>query len=251
MKRSSIRKVWVLLAVPAAALLASGGARAAQPPTPQNIPGYTVESVSGGGTIAGKILYRGKPIRPRRVAVTQDPSICGTVKEIYPAEVQAGGVVDAVVWIDDISRGKAFSLPAAVLDQKKCSFIPQLVLMAPGQLKVVNSDDATHNVHIFAHNNRESNQMMAPGQAPIELPLMRPDEITVRCDIHTWMQGSIIVAKNPYYALSGSGGAFQLTDVPPGKYRVKVWQPALGTAEQEVTVEAGKTATVNFTMGLK
>jgi plastocyanin len=252
MKPSSVRGVWTLFAVNLAFVLVWGaGARAGDPPAPQNVPGYTVETVSGGGTISGKVVYRGKPVRPRRVAVTQDPAVCGGAKEIYPVEVQGGAVVGAVVWIDDISRGKAFHLPPAVLDQKKCMFVPPIVLMAPGDLKVVNSDDATHNIHIFAHNNRESNQMMAPGQAPIELPLMRPDEIMVRCDIHTWMQGHIVVAKNPYYALSGSGGSFTLTDVPPGKYRVKVWQPALRPEEQEVTVTAGKTTTVNFTTEMK
>jgi plastocyanin len=252
MKRSSLRGPGSLFAVTLAMVLGWGvGVRGGGPPVPQNVPGYTVETVSGGGTISGKVLYRGKPVRPRRVSVTQDPGVCGRAKEIYPAEVEGGGVAGAVVWIDDISRGKAFHLPPATLDQKKCMFVPPIVLMAPGDLKVVNSDNATHNIHIFAHNNRESNQMMAPGQAPIELPLMRPDEIMVRCDIHTWMQGHIVVAKNPYYALSGSGGAFTLTDVPPGKYHVKVWQPALGTEEQEVTVTAGKTATVDFTMGSK
>jgi len=261
MRRIKFGKFSILLTVSGAILLAggvavrelyaaprSGGAPAA---APQNVPGYTAGSVSGGGTISGKVLYRGKPVRPRRVTVTQDPAACGTAKDIPPAEVAGGGIVGAVVWIDDISRGKAFQLPAPVLDQKKCMFIPPIVLMAPGSLKVINSDDATHNVHVFAHNNRESNQMMAAGQAAVEIPLMRPDEIMVRCDIHPWMQGNIVVAKNPYYVLSGAGGAFEITDVPPGKYRVKVWQPALGTEEQQVTVEAGKPASISFTLGLK
>ncbi|MHB8411490.1 MAG: carboxypeptidase regulatory-like domain-containing protein [Candidatus Acidiferrales bacterium] len=214
---------------------------------PQSVAGYTVQQ-GAGGTISGKILYSGKPVRPKKVTVTQDREVCGNMKEIYPVQVEQGGVADAVVWIDDATHGKAFAFPAPVIDQKGCMFIPPVLLMAPGQVKVINSDKAAHNVHIYAKANRSFNQVMPPGSAPLEIPLHRPDTVIVRCDVHTWMQGYIVVAKNPYYVLSGSGGAFTLTDVPPGTYHLKVWQKTLGTQEQTVTVQAGKTATANFTL---
>lgn len=214
---------------------------------PQDVAGYTVQN-SPGGTISGKILYAGKPVRPKKVTVTQDQGACGNMKQIDPVQVEQGGVADAVVWLDDASHGKAFAFPAAVLDQKGCMFMPHIVLMAPGQLKVINSDNAAHNVHIYTKANRSFNQVMPPGSEPLQIPLFRPDTAMVRCDVHTWMQGYIIVAKNPYYALSGSGGAFTLTNVPPGTYHLKVWQETLGTQEQTVTVQAGQTATANFTL---
>lgn len=127
-------------------------------------------------------------------------------------------------------------------------FMPHVVLMAPGELKITNSDPAAHNVHVFSKSNRAFNQVMPQGSDPLTVPLFRPDTIIVRCDVHTWMQGHIIVAKNPYYALSGSGGSFTLTDVPPGTYHLKVWQETLGTQEQTVTVQAGQTASANFTL---
>ena len=219
----------------------------AAPPQNQSVPGYTVQS-GPGGTISGKILYAGPPVRPKKVTVTQDNETCGNMKEILPVQLKDGGVVDAVVWLDDISHGKAFAFPAGALDQKGCMFMPHVVLMAPGQLKITNSDAAAHNVHLFSKSNRAFNQVMPQGSEPLSVPLFRPDSIIVRCDVHTWMQGHIIVAKNPYYALSGSGGSFTLTDVPPGTYHLKVWQETLGTQEQTVTVQAGQTASVNFTL---
>jgi plastocyanin len=210
--------------------------------------GYTVQQ-GPGGTIQGKLLWVGKPMHPRRVTVTQDRSACGKVKELWTVHVEKGGVADAVVWLDDITHGKAFSFPKPVLDQKGCMFVPPVVLMKPGKLEVENSDDATHNVHIYARYNRPSNHMMAPGASPLHLTLMRPEDILVRCDVHTWMQGYIVVAKNPYYAVSGSGGSFTLTEVPPGTYHLKVWQHKIGTKDQQVTVQAGKTTTVTFKLG--
>jgi hypothetical protein len=241
----------------AVAVLFAFGASGAYGATPKATPNpspalfqasYTVQSAPG-GTISGKILYQGKPIKPKKITVTQNNSECGNTKEIYPVRVENGGVADAVVWIDGIDHGKAFDLPPAVLDQKGCMFIPPVMLMKPGDLKVVNSDPVTHNVHIYAKNNRGFNQVMPPGSDPLEVPLLRSDTAVVRCDVHTWMQGHIVVAANPYYVLSGSGGSFTLTDVPPGTYHLKVWQAELGTKDQTVTVQAGQTATADFTLG--
>ena len=210
--------------------------------------GYTVQNVSG-GTIQGKLLWVGKPQRPRRIAVTVNPTYCGRSMEMYDVRVEQGGVVGAVVWLDNVTHGKAFDFPKPVLDQKGCMFVPDVVIMKPGQLEVRNSDKITHNVHIIARNNRSSNEMMAPGAPPVELTLMHPENIVVRCDIHPWMKGNVIVAKNPYYVLSGPGGSFTLTDVPPGTYKLDVWQDKIGTKEQSVTVQAGKTTTVTFKLG--
>lgn len=211
--------------------------------------GYSVQAVQNGGTISGKILYQGKPIRPKKIAVTQDNSVCGNAKEIYPAEIEDGGVVDAVVWIDGIDHGKDFAYPPAVIDQKGCMFMPPILIMKPGDLKVQNSDSASHNVHIYAENNRSFNQVMPAGSPALEIPLGRPDRAVVRCDVHPWMKGYVIVAANAYYVLSGKGGAFTLTDVPPGTYHLKVWQEDLGTKDVSVTVQSGQTATVNVTLG--
>lgn len=210
--------------------------------------GYTVQQGSG-GTITGKLLWVGKPEKAHRVAVTQDRAACGAAKETYDVRVEQGGVAGAVVWLDNATHGKAFAFPKPVLDQKGCMFVPSVVVMKPGQLEVENSDSVTHNIHIIARYNRSSNRMMAPGAAPVEVTLMRPETIQVRCDIHPWMQGYIVVAKNPYYTLSGSGGSFTLTDVPPGTYTLDAWQSKIGTKSQSVTVQAGKTATVTFKLG--
>ncbi len=212
---------------------------------------YTITQVSGGGTIAGKILYSGKPVRPKVFPVTQDMSTCGKTKEIYPVKVQEGGVAEAVVWLDDITSGKAFNFPEPLMDQKNCEFVPHVLLFQPGAMKVLNTDLCSHNIHVFSAANREVNQNTPPSTAPIELTLMRPDQAMIRCEVHKWMQGYVFVAKNPYSALSGAGGAYTLTDVPPGKYQIKVWQESLGTQAQEVTVDTGKTVTVNFNLGSK
>jgi hypothetical protein len=154
-----------------------------------------------------------------------------------------------VVWVDDITSGKPFNFPRPEIDQKKCSFAPHVLLMKPGELRVVNTDLCLHNIHVFARANREPNKAMPPRMAPLQITLVRPDLVTIRCDVHTWMQAYVIVAKNPYYVVTGTGGTFRLEGVPAGHYHLKVWQETLGELDQEITVEAGKTTHAKFAYG--
>jgi plastocyanin len=221
-------------------------ARESQSAAPSSYAVRTIEE-SVAGTISGRILYSGKPVLPKRFAVTGDTSICGTTKEVYSVRIEQGGIADAVVWIDDITSGKAFNFPSPVIDQKKCAFVPHVLLMKGGALKFGNTDLCLHNIHIFAHSNREVNRALPPGGAAQEITLARPDLVTVRCDVHRWMSSYVVVAKNPYYVVSEVGGKFRLEGVPAGHYHLKVWQESLGELDQEITVEAAKTSEASFT----
>ena len=104
-----------------------------------------------------------------------------------------------------------------------------------------------HNVHVISYANREVNKAMPVGAVPQEITLARADRVTVRCDVHKWMTAYVVVAKNPYYVVSGAGGQFRLEGVPAGHYHLKVWQESLGELDQEITVEAAKTTETSFT----
>src|SRR6266545_4716305 len=79
--------------------------------------------------------------------------------------------------------------------------------------------------------------------------LKQPGLVDVRCDVHGHMQAWILVAENPYYAVTKEDGAFAIKDIPPGKYTLATFQPHTGTTETPVTVEAKKTN--NVTVELK
>jgi hypothetical protein len=215
--------------------------------------GYAVRAIgeSDAGTISGRILYSGKPVLPKRFTVTSDTSVCGTTKEVYPVRIEEGGIADAVVWIDDITSGKAFNFPSPMIDQKKCEFVPHVLVMKGGELKLGNTDLCLHNIHVITYANREANKAIPPGAAPQEITLARADRVTVRCDVHKWMNSYVVVAKNPYYVISGAGGKFRLEGIPAGHYHLKVWQESLGELDQEITVEPAKSAETSFTYRAK
>ena len=121
------------------------------------------------------------------------------------------------------------------------------LLMKGGELKLGNTDLCMHNIHVTSFANREANKAIPPGAAPQEITLSRADRITVRCDVHKWMSSYVVVAKNPYYVITGAGGSFRLEGVPAGHYHLKVWQESLGELDQEITVEPAKRTETGFT----
>jgi len=223
------------------ALLGCGG------PTERSASQYEVRELPG-SSVEGTIHFQGKVPPPRKIQVAQDPDVCGETREVFPVRVENGGVDEAVVWIDDIHRGKPFSFPPARLDQKDCTYLPHLVLMAPGDVTITSQDSIPHSVHTHGQHNRDFNESMTPLQGDISLAFQQPDVISVRCDLHGWMQAYVIVAKNPYYAITSGGGKFRLDGVPTGHYVLKVWTETLGESEQEIVVEEGRPTRADFTL---
>ena len=43
------------------------------------------------------------------------------------------------------------------------------------------------------------------------------------CNIHPNMSATVVVVDTPYYATTGRTGAFTITGVPPGRYRLSLW----------------------------
>ena len=65
------------------------------------------------------------------------------------------------------------------------------------------------------------------------------------------MRAWIYTPDNPYYAVVGENGSFRIGGVPPGKYTVKAWHPALGTEKIEINVQANGKAGVSFEFELR
>jgi plastocyanin len=215
---------------------------------------YKVDPATA-GTVSGKILFHGKAPAGKIVDMAEDPQCAKLHKSPVmdrAVSVNKNGTLGNVfVYIKGGLEGKAFAPPsfAAVMDQKGCWFEPRVLGIQTGQeLEVTNSDPVTHNIHPRAHVNREWNQSQAEGAAPLERKFLREEiMIRVKCNIHNWMHAWIGVVDNPYFAVTGKDGSFELKNVPPGEYTIEAWQEELGTQEQHVTVGPSGKAEVAFT----
>jgi hypothetical protein len=204
---------------------------------------YEEAPVESGGTIRGKITYTGR-VPMRTILPTKDQQVCGQMREEPEVSVGPdGGVQDAVVYLVGVERGKAWpaEAQAPVLDNKDCIFVPNVQAIPVGKLGVHNSDPVLHNSHGF-YGRRTAFNVALPNQGQtIEVDLERTGQVRVECDAHGWMLGWVYVVDNPYYAVTGEDGVFEISDVPPGEYTLVANQAYTGPVEMKVSVEAGKT----------
>ena len=217
---------------------------------------YKPIDVTSGGTITGVVRFEGTRPNLEKVDIKTKEDVCHS-EPVYSEKLVVSKEMKvhwAVVSLKNIKTGKAFEEPKdpkdrPTLDQKGCVFKPHIVLVERGKpLKLLNSDGVLHNVHTWPKKNRSKNIAMPGPVKEMTVKFRRPEHIRVSCDIHRWMEAWIIVTEHPYYAVSDEKGKFELTDIPPGKYTLRVWHETLGEFEQEVEVKANDKTSVEFVL---
>lgn len=216
---------------------------------------YKEADVANGGALKGKITLSGS-YKNKKIKVSKDQKVCGEhVMDESLTVHNGGGIVNAVVEIQGIKSGKKWNLPAKFsYGQKKCAFSPHVLLVRPRAAGAVdNSDGVKHNVHTISKGVFNVNKTVGPGKKlkVKKNKIKKSGTVKVVCDLHNWMNGWWIVPASPYVALSGSGGGFEIKNIPPGKYKVRVWQEKLGEKVETVEIKAGATATMNVSLKMK
>ena len=214
---------------------------------------YEAISVSDGGTIVGEVKYAGDPPPPEKIEVTKDANICGAEPKPSPVLVIGAdkGIKDVVASLPGIQKGKALEKPAKppVLDQKNCEYHPYAQIFPVNTtLEILNSDDVLHNVKTEPGSKTTFNVAQPKFKRKITQEFKNPEIVQVECNVHGWMNAILVVADNPYYALTDANGSFKITDVPPGKYTLKVWHSKLGEQTKDVTVGPKEEVKVAFDM---
>lgn len=132
------------------------------------------------------------------------------------------------------------------MDQKGMLFIPHVLPVVTGTaVKFLNSDPLPHNV--FSPEGKYNLGTWPQGDTK-EYKYDKPGVYTQLCRVHTEMEAYVVVLDTPYFATTDKTGAFEIKNVPPGKYTLVAWSEKLKEVKQPIAVEAGKPATVNLTL---
>ena len=243
--------------------------------------GYQVISVQDGGTIKGTVKWQGALPHLVPSEINKDPQVCDPLgqkhRDLERLLVSPnGGVANTVVYLKNITAGKAMDLPLErrFLNQKTCRYEPHILLVpVEGLLTVRSSDPLLHTVHMSG--SADYNLPFVTQGQEISRPMTREGMVDLRCNAgHVWMNGEVVVASHPYYAVTDREGNFELTEVPPGQYEIVAWhegwrvvgesplydvmtqtrvkRPVFSDAviwSKPVTVPARGTAEVHFTLG--
>ncbi len=247
-------------------------------------PGYQEIRVEKGGTLRGKVTLKGDIPPPKMYHLSLSPfgpfcekKISDGRGNIALEEFTVGpgnGLMDVVVAVQGVRKGKPFPLIEAKIDATDCMFHPAdvpasdlyetdamghthhihpmvTVLQNHQPIWVVNKDPIFHNGQIFQ---KERGNIMLNFPLPISGkpgggilhfdPGKRISQMI--CGMHEFMQTWGFVVDNPYYAKTRRDGQFTIDRLPPGSYRVHAWHPQFKIAEKEIKITEGGAANLNF-----
>lgn len=259
-KLSTLRALAPVLALAMAALPGCGGgedqaaapAPADQAPAAQSAPAVDTSQT---GSVKGVVTLTNGADPDTPIKMDADPVCAGlhsTPVESQTREANAAGqLANVLVYVKSPAlTGKAPAEPL-VMTQEGCIYRPHVAAMVVGQpLKVINNDPTLHNVHALAKVNAEFNQAQPFQNMELERTFDKPEmAISVKCDVHPWMQSYVSVLSHPYFGVTGEDGSFSIDGVPAGTYEIEAWHESLGTQTGQVEVTAGGTADLPLTYG--
>ena len=165
-----------------------------------------------------------------------------------PRHPPRGLVTDAVIWIEQVPAGAdpAASGPVPRLAQKDQSFVPRVLPVAIGTpVDFPNMDAIYHNVFSLSPVRRFDLGKYPRGQSR-RVVFGKPGLVNVYCEIHSDMEGFIVVLPNHVFTQPDDSGSFRLPPLPAGRYVLHMWHPDRPEVKREVTVPASGTVTVDL-----
>jgi hypothetical protein len=206
------------------------------------------------GSIKGRVRVSGKLPGNPVIRMGVDP-LCSkmnagkvVVNEVAVAAVD-GSLANVFVRVQGDFPQTAVPTQPVTIDQRGCIYVPRVVGARVGQLlEVRNSDALFHNVHSSSGRGNSFN-VGQPKAGLVYQFRLKDEEIVMRlgCDVHRWMTAYVGVTTNPYFAVTGAPGTFQIDGVPVGTHTIQTWHERYGILTKTVRVTSSSTTTVDFT----
>jgi hypothetical protein len=205
---------------------------------------------TGWGTLKGVFKYGGDPPAVGFMSTGgKDAETCGAQVPVETLIVDKAtkGLANVLVFARKVSRVKPEATSPTgdkpEFDQKKCLFLSRILAVQtkyPVELK--NSDPVAHNTAGSPAGNAPFNMLLPPGQSAqykFTRALAVPTEVS--CSIHAWMKAYMICRDDPYFAVSGKDGSFEIANLPAGEeIEFQVWH------ERAAGLSAGKVVKGRF-----
>jgi hypothetical protein len=202
--------------------------------------------------LTGSATFAGKAPAESAIDMSKDPKC----KELAPGaktddhKVKDGKLADVFVYVKNPPAGKHKPPKTPVgIDQKGCRYSPKVFgIMVKQKLEITNSDPTLHNIHAFAKRGEFNIGMPTQGQKIKKKFKKAQVMVSIKCDVHPWMQAYAGVMKHPFFSTTNDKGEFSIDGLPDGEYDVVAWHPKLGEKTAKVKV-AGGNGTAAFAFG--
>jgi hypothetical protein len=198
-------------------------------------------SAADWGTLKGRFVYAGKD-EGKPIAVTKDVEFCNQHK---PQDEsidlgEKGGLRNVFVYLNT-KRGKSVDVhpdyqkdadTPVVIDNRGCRFEPHaMTVWTEHPLEIRNSDSGIgHNTNAqkLVANAKFNEQISNDRPAVKKFTKSEPMPTQLACNVHPWMNGYVLIRDNPYMAVAGEDGSFEIKNIPAGTHEFILWHEAKG-----------------------
>jgi hypothetical protein len=244
---------------------------------------YTGGAISNGGSISGVVHYAGPP-KDINIPLMKEkngefcsrhPDAKDGVRIDHKISSSKGLLQNAVVFIEDIEKGKEWGIGSAEAGDgpegfthfqfRNCEIVPKVTVIRQtrkgekeGNLTVATLDEGVlHNPIGYRVDGAQRkilfNKPLSSERAFVDatrslkrLKKKKGTHFLLQCGPHNYIEADARIVWNPYYYVTGPDGAYQLEQVPAGRYQVTAWHPYAGTHTRSVTVSEGEDVTSDF-----
>ncbi len=112
-------------------------------------------------------------------------------------------------------------------------------------LDLPNRDTVRHHVYSFSAAKKfEIKLYVGTPASPVVFD--RPGIAVLGCNIHDNMAAWVVIVDTPWYGRTLADGRWSAAQVPPGRYRLRTWHPAMevGAVPLEQALQVGAAAQV-------
>jgi plastocyanin len=158
----------------------------------------------------------------------------------------------AIVYLEGDFRADAASRAKANAEmaQKNIAFAPDLIAILVGSsVEFPNMDDTYHNVFSYSKTKRFDLGRFRKDEKPASVVFDKPGVVTIHCEIHDRMRGTILVLESPYFVKTDTAGRYRLDRLPAGNYTLKAWVDGADVRERAVELKNGANLRVDFPAG--
>lgn len=166
------------------------------------------------------------------------------VKGTVTLPPDSGSVKNVIVYLEG-----TIGTPApgkAAIDQKDTQFVPHVLPVTVGStVQFLNSDKVYHSVFSIDAPNNFDLGMFGPG-ASRSVTLSKPGLVKVRCNVHPDMLALIMVLENNYFTTPDERGNYQISGIPPGRYKLRAWHESLPSVQTWANLDDATLRTVDL-----
>jgi hypothetical protein len=203
------------------------------------------------GVVEGRIVSTGDAPFEQPEIAAQIPEKCKGARPFYAKLFREGPgrtLADVLVAVTGYGEYVPARAPAQRFVAKGCAFETRTIALTFGQkLEVVSGDNEAYVTDLIGERGQAQIVATPGGVVPSTHYPTKVGRFVLIDNLRLFMTAEVLVLKYATVDVTGIDGRYRIEGLPPGKVRLSAVLPATGgTVEREISVEGGKTLTLDL-----